>query len=448
VLLGLLLAVGLAGRAVAVHGAPAGVQTIYVSLLPADSISADETAEGVLASRRALFDALVAEGGVLEYRPHLGDGYVAVDATAHGAAVIRRAFPADVLASADAGVAEQARRASVNRVAAGIAPGPTLTANLTLGDSSVFGVAPPNKTVTGKLLDAKGNTIATASDVADGGTYHFFFGRLESVPILPGYKVKLQTGVRRLTAAVPKLTVLANRTSNVISGVAPRNAGVSVGATHFTWTDEGTEQEPLQTLVVAGKDGKFAFDATVFADLVGGDMVSARLSLSRGAVGVTANATIPYVVGYLERARISGLGTPSKTVGIAVRDRQKKVIFSTMVRTGLGGVFNLTLTDGTTSVTLQPKMTVVANFSGAAVAKLPQVTGALDVGRHVIRGKGPPNTYLRIQTQQPFYTHYGQTDGRGRYEVDLAPGGSVSEDTLASVVMRLPGGDLVLRYIE
>jgi hypothetical protein len=424
--------------------------TVFLSLLsaaPAGDVT-EGSVQARLAQRRTLFDMLLADGRILDYRVHLGDGIVAVDVTPGGLAALRAAFGADILPSDASGVAEQTKRATVFRRAAGEAPDPTLTANVTLGDSSVFGVAPAEKKVVGRLVDANGNVISTASDKAEGGTYNFFFGRFESVPVLAGYKVKIQVGVRQLTLSVPKLTVGANRRSDVISGVAPRNAGVFITATHFAWTEEGPEQESFSLSALSDTKSEYSFDATAFVDLVGGDSVSAKLKLAGGAGEVTANATVPYFVGYLDRARVSGFGNPSTPATLTIIDRLKRAIFAMTFRTNLSGAFNVFLTDGAVSVTLQPKMTVNVRFVGAASAILPQVTGMLDVAGHAVRGKGPPNQFLRIQTQQPFYTHYGKIDARGRFEIDIGSGGSVSEGTLVAVVVRLSAGDLVFRYIE
>ena len=236
--------------------------------------------------------------------------------------------------------------------------------------------------------------------------------------------------------------------TDTASGKAPRNAGISVTVTHYDWSVDGTVQTSWPLTGVTNAAGLYSIAGAPFGiDIVGGDTVSARYSVPRTSNQVTVNATAPYVIGFLDRAHVSGYALPNAKTLLTIKNRMGKLVFTAECRTSLSGQFSLVLTDGLGSTTLRPNMGVALDLPGVSVT-LPRVGGRLNVGAKRVDGFGPPNLYIRISTQSPFFTHYGQIDKRGRFSVDLSPGGGVSEGTLVSLVVRLAGGDLVYRYIE
>jgi hypothetical protein len=83
---------------------------------------------------------------------------------------------------------------------------------------------------------------------------------------------------------------------------------------------------------VADADGRYRFDTTAFVDLVGGDGLAVKYTAPNGSQ-VSANATVPHVVAYLDRSHVSGSGNPSSETTLTVRDRAQRVVFATDFRT-------------------------------------------------------------------------------------------------------------------
>lgn len=430
----------------------AGVTSRILSLLPAAPATPQDRVAAVSIQRfarlRTALDFYVGTGRLAGYENHLGDGLVILRGTATDLAGVAADLQTPLLADDPSGRATQAARFGAPVAAASTAGvSTTLTANATIGDSSVFGSSPDEKTVVGKLYDANGNFLARAIDDSQDGSYTLFFGRYDHIPMMPGYSVRLEAGVRRLTLQIARVRVTGNRTADIIGGQGPRNSGVIITVSHFDWTESGTEQENFETAANTDAAGKFAFDISAFLDLVGGDSVAVRYEFKGTDNSVTVRGTVPYINAFTDRAVVSGYANAAQNVKVTVKSRQNKVLFSATVRPGLDGQFSLLLTDGLLSTTLKALMSVTVELPGLSL-KLPKSSALLDVSAEQVTGKGPANQCLRVLTQNPFYTHYGQVDKLGRFSVDLSGGSAITTGTTAAVVFRAPSGDQVYRFVE
>ncbi len=449
-LAGMLLA---AGRLQATGGPrSAGDTSRILSLLPPRPATPQDRVAQVATRRLALLqpvlDYYVGSGRLAAYEAHPGDGLVLLRGRASSLAAIARELRTGLLPNSPAGRAAQAARFGPPVAAVAVSGGPaSLTANATIGDSSVFGSAPDKKTVVGKLYDAKGNFLARAVDDSKDGSYTLFFGRYDHIPMYPGYVVRIEAGARKLALRIVSLRITSNRVSDVVGGQGPRRAGVIINVSHFDWTASGVDQKNFETAANTDSTGKFAFDLTAFLDLAGGDAVAARYEFRGTDNSVTVRGTVPYINAFMDRAEVSGYGNPAQNVKVTVKSRLNKPLFTASVRPALDGQFRLVLSDGLSSTTLRPRMTLTAELPGVSV-KLPKSTAILDVSAEQVSGVGPPKQSLQVLTQNPFWTHFGQVDKAGRYAVDLSDGSSITSSTRAVVIFRTPSGDRVYRFVE
>lgn len=430
----------------------AGNTSRILSLLPLAPATPQDRVASVsvqrLARLRTALDFYVGTGRLAGYEVHVGDGLVMLRGTEASLNGVAADLQSPVLTDDPAGRAALAARVGAAATpSAVVGSSSVFTANATIGDSSVFGTSPDAKTVVGKLYDANGTYLARAVDDSQDGSYTLYFGRYGHMPMLPGYSVRLEAGVRKLTLKIVPLRINSNRAGDIVSGQGPRGSGVIINVSHFDWTSAGTEQKNFETAANTDAQGKFSFDLSAFLDLTGGDAVSARYEFKGTDNSVTVRGTVPYLNAFTDRADVSGYANPAQNVKVTVKSRLNKVLFAATVRPALDGQFSLQLTDGLATTTLRALMTVSIELPGL-ILKLPKSTALLDVSAEQVSGKGPPNQCLRVLTQNPFFTHFGQVDKAGRYSVDLSSGSTITTSTTAAVVFRAPSGDQVYRFVE
>jgi hypothetical protein len=284
------------------------------------------------------------------------------------------------------------------------------------------------------------------------------------VPCADGDRVRIgdmliarHDGARVRRWKVPRVTVLADRVTDVVRGEAPasRPLHLEVAACWPLGVDDGycVFQQGWEKQVSAG--GTWRHDTSADYDLRGGDSVYASYRTPSGDI-VDRFQTVPYLEVQIGSAHVRGVGLPGGAEELALRRHGDAVARASAVAGRPFGTWGgrLRSDDGTLVRTRSGDVTV-GDLASDARLTVPRMPVDLDVQADTLTGSCDPYGRGRVGVRQ--------RSPNGRREAfataDIGPGGRVRfgpehhldldrhDGWLLQLRCRSPRGDVAVRSI-
>jgi len=319
-----------------------------------------------------------------------------------------------------------------------------------------YGKGPANSSGTVVWKTAAGRLKASFNTTSDGnGTFYAPKVVCAQLRLVVGDTLKMTFPYVARTFTVPRLTVNFNRSTNVISGLAPPSSSFALDvARPWLVRSEGTEVD-CNTTVHVGGTGTWSLDATGLStgdncpsdyDPIGGDQATVFWT---GPKGDTV-----YRYGYAHSVTVtigdSGItGAVGAGQSVKVEERNPSGgLRGSVHRHGDGsGQFHGTLNNaGGMPIKVRIGDSVDGNWAGSVAFKVPTLAITWDTGANTVRGQCMPNARygLVYNHGSESYGGNGVTDGAGRTS-SIVPGNTLTSGDSATLICARKSGDLVER---
>lgn len=331
----------------------------------------------------------------------------------------------------------------------------SITVNAQIGGCFV-GTGPANSTGTVVWKTAAGRLKASFHTTSDGdGTFYAPKIVCAQLRLVVGDTLKMTFPNVARTFTVPRLTVNFNRSTNVISGLAPPSSSVALDvARPWLVQSEGTEIDCSATVHVGGA-GTWSLDATTLTaggncpsdyDPIGGDEAAVFWTSPKGDT--------VFRLGYAHFALVTiGASTITGAVGagqsVKVEERNPTGgLRGSLLRHGDGsGQFYGTLKNaGGTPIKVRIGDSVDGNWAGSVAFKVPTLAITWDTGANSVRGRCMPNARygLIYHHDGSSYVSNGVTDGAGMTS-SIVPGNTLTSGDGAILICARKSGDVIDR---
>lgn len=329
--------------------------------------------------------------------------------------------------------------------------GQPIAVNVIIGAPYVSGTGVPNASYVVTLRNADHEFKGRVTVGANGNGFWIVNSFTVSIDTNDTIKVD---GPNTRTVTVPRLTVVADRVANTISGLGPASSTVSASALHCLVLGNqcsGSKNKSAPT------DGTGHYSAGFAAfDPRGGDYWSVYWT-SPDADTITTIGYFPYIEVWRNQARLNGIGRAGalvtatvKTAANVLRGTARAVVpapawfFDTTFRNSSVDPVNVHSTDK-----------VSADIASDAHFTMPAVTVAGDAATNVVSGTCPANRPLQLNAYDPAYarpdpstTAFGMANGAGSYSINVTtnePTFNLTSGDRLEVICDLATGDAVAR---
>lgn len=294
-----------------------------------------------------------------------------------------------------------------------------------LGDNWISGTVSPSTLVRVTLKDASGNIVATARTVSDSdGDWETSFRNRQR--IWPGYTVIVKAGGMTKSIKVPRMTIFANRDTDVSSGKAVADKTVYVDLGHYYPTASGWKSSWYGHNVGTDGGGNYSTDFTGDVNMYGDDWTSViycpndNWCLQRGV-------SVPCVGVRLGHNEAWGRFDPITQVTVILKNSAGVEKARTVYLTDWWGYFWVEFYDGSGNpVMVRPGDMITVSGSGSITGKPINLTAQADAGEDTVSGKAKPNRYVtagvRHYTSEWDYTYYWlypKANSLGNYLADF-----------------------------
>ncbi len=339
---------------------------------------------------------------------------------------------------------------SVGALAAPVSAARPVSLNVTVGDYCFDGYARKDSflkiVVRDSLNRLKGRSAVIADSV--GGWYGCTdFGVIET-----GDKIRVtvfETG-QRLLFTVPKLTVDANRSTDVVSGRGPAGKKVTVEVSDYSNSIfGGYPYDETRKLNVSG-GGSYSHDfSTDGIDLLGGAEVLVDYSAQAGLVHVVRRMTVPYLYVQIGDSHFGGAARPNKHVGLTLTLGGGEVAtgdaVADFVSSGFDGLF--VDADGDTYKIVGGEHIASTGIAGDASFTIPAINAQVALASDKISGTCFANELVGVAVIGPGYFAYGvkykTAAADGSFSIDMTNMVNVKRGASVYVACFRPGGDIV-----
>jgi hypothetical protein len=296
-----------------------------------------------------------------------------------------------------------------------------------LGDDDLWGEVAPSTTVWVTLKDASGNIVATARTVSESdGDWGTYFRNGQRV--WPGYRVIVKSGGITKSIVVPKLTILANRNTDISSGKGPANKTVVVGLYHCYLTASGRDCDWYGHAVLTDGSGNYSYDFTSDANMIGLDLTyvqyepNANWTIYRGI-------EVPGVYGGLGHNYAWGYYNPFTQITVILKNSANVEKARTTCRTNYWGWFWMVEFYNASGkpVMVRPNDKITVKGSpGGITATMINLTANADAAANTVSGKAKPNQRVEVELRHytseydyDYYEGYPKANSAGNYSYDF-----------------------------
>ncbi len=352
------------------------------------------------------------------------------------------------------------RRLTVGAVAIGLlltvwAPGALaaprpLSVNVIMGDSCVSGEARKNAFVKVVVRDPAGSIkLRQAVDTGPSGEWSACG---YSDTIRAGDKINVlvfETGQSR-KFTVPKLTIDANRVSEVVSGKAPAGSVISIAVSTAGASSVGLPEYDITESVVAGAGGTYSFDfSTDGIDLIGGAMAQATWKSAGGAIQVHRQTSVPGLMVSIGDAQFSGSFKPNAHLGITVTHGSTQMATGDAIGDYSGQVSGQFVDSDAEPYAIAPGDWIKAPALGSdGTFKVPAINGSANLSNERVSGTCFANGLYVVAVLGPDYYDFGLTFGtaaaNGKFTADLADQLNIRKNFTVQIGCYTANADLVL----
>lgn len=321
--------------------------------------------------------------------------------------------------------------------------GATFTFIVYVNDTYTYGFGPPNTPHTITLY-APGGAIADVAKVNTDGNGQWTV--TWDVPVIRDSKIKAATATASRTLTVPRLTVRANRVTDVVSGRAPSGTALHITFGHYSSLDP-TSATYYAASSTADGSGNFSSDFTAQANMVGRDYVIVSFSNSAGDT-FTNGIPVPYMSVRRTSSNVTGALNIGTTATIELRTSANGLRGTASGNWGqLSDIFysSFVNTDGDL-VAVRSTNKVIGSFATDATVTIPSSTLTADASSNQATGSCMANVPFSLFVRRADYsaqtTAYGVTNGSGTFAISLG-GYDVQLADKPLLSCRYPSGDIV-----
>jgi hypothetical protein len=318
-------------------------------------------------------------------------------------------------------------------LATGVSAAPRpLTMQVVIGDYCVYGGAKPNTTVKVVIRDSSGDVKGRQVVIVD--PYGGWYGCTDYGDVITGGdRIKVadfETGqTRKFT--VPRITIDANRVTDVVSGKAPAGSQLMLEVADYDWSYFGLDDYDDVAYVTASGAGAYSFDfSTDGIDLGGGAMVMVTWSNASGTVQVLRAMTVPYIAFRLGHAQFMGSARPSKHVAVSLTIGPTEVATGDAEAAyGPGDSFYYSTdysgrfvdADGEPYQVQGGEHLSAPALGSDADWDVPAIAGSVDVATDKVSGTCFPNQLyiVFVSGQQSYGYDYGTAAANGAFTIDM-----------------------------
>lgn len=294
-----------------------------------------------------------------------------------------------------------------------------------LGNSWLSGTVAPNTLVRVTLKDRSGNVIATARARSDGdGDWETSFRNWQEV--YPGYRVTVRAGGVSKSVRVPRLTIFANRDTDVSSGKAPANKTVYVGLGHWYLTNSGWKRRWYEHTVGTNGLGNYSYDFTGDVNMRGDDWAYVTYCPNDNWC-IDRGVTVPQVSALLGHPTAWGHFEPLTQATVVLKDSANVEKARVVYRTDYWGWFDVDFYDGSGNpVMVKPGDKITVSGSGGITARPINLTAKANAKADTVSGKAKPNKRVGIglrhytsEYDYYYYYRYPKANTKGNYLADF-----------------------------
>lgn len=304
--------------------------------------------------------------------------------------------------------------AGVVRPITALADGP-LVLDMRVGGKCVAGHKPAGDPITVRLLRSDGSTRSTRTDTTSSLEWRVCF----NVPVA-GSRVRLSTTFAPVrTVRIPKLTAVANRVTNVVSGQAP--AGGHLSITYHSCHPGECVPWPSRS-ATASSQGRYHKDLSTGsspADIDGSDKIEVRYqnshddSFRRTAYAAYMEVQAP------NRLRVSCQPEGTTTVKLRSAGGALRASKSFTLAKGCGGAPGSFKRNGN-AVNVRVGDRITADFASDASLRWPAISVSAQLGGHLLTVHCLPQANFMVSVGPGTGTRYiGTTDIDGDFTADL-----------------------------
>jgi hypothetical protein len=331
------------------------------------------------------------------------------------------------------------------------APRP-LTVDVLLGDSCVSGEARKNAFVKVVVRDPAGNM--KMREAVDTGPYGEWGVCGYSGTITAGDKINVlvvETGqTRKLT--VPKMTIDANRVSEVVSGKAPAGSMITIAVSSAGASTVGLPEYDVTQSVVTSAGGAYSFDFTTDGiDLIGGATAEATWRSAGGAVQVHRRTFVPGLIVAIGEAQFAGTFKPNAHLGIIVTQGSTQVATGDAVADPFygGQVFGQFVDADAEPYAIAAGDWINAPGLGSdGTFQVPLINGTANLSSERVTGTCFANGLYVVAVLGPDYLDYGFTFGtaaaNGKFTADLSDQLNIRKNFEVQIGCYTANADLVV----
>jgi len=293
------------------------------------------------------------------------------------------------------------------------------------------------------LLDSSGNPIDRVYVTSDGSGY---WSANFDTPVVPTDKVKVSAGGEQRTVTVPRLSIRANRVTDVFFGKAPANALLSLSFAHYPTLDPSSYTYH-NALVTASGGGDWSLDVTVLANMSGSDNASVFYENASGDQ-FQASATVPYMSVRRGSPALAGdlnVGTTA-TFELRKSNNDLRATASASWYSAYGGIQTFFSDSSGNFVPVRATNKVIGSFATDALITIPAIAFTADVSSDQATGACLPNApfslYIRRSDYSASQSRYGTTNGTGALALNLSTWNVQTTDR-SLLTCRYAAGDTV-----
>ena len=314
------------------------------------------------------------------------------------------------------------------------AAGPATTIEVTYGSCQVQGKTGANKVVKLVWKDREGDLKSTQSVTAKATGR--WVSRCDNYTsgIARGDTIKATVGAASRTFTVPRLTVDANRVTDVIDGVGPADASLHVFVGHY----EGfAYQGRTDRVVGTDSGGLYSVAMGAFVDILGDDFVGA--TWTDAGDSVTRSYWAPAVQVYRNDSGVRVWARPGTDVSVSLSGSDSATFSS---RTAIDGFAGGSFTDGHgDGVYVHAGDSITSNIASDATFTVPALSISAAVSTDVVSGTcalphAPWLFYVSRPSGNTTFHYYGTGDGTGHFHRDMTADLDVKSDDKFGSVLR------------
>jgi hypothetical protein len=258
-----------------------------------------------------------------------------------------------------------------------------------------------------------------------------------AVAIGDKFHISGEGGVNPRDVTVPRLTVIANRVSDVVSGHAPKNSSVDVSGCHgYT----GCTAFGPRTVSTSPTGGYFT-DFTSTANLQGKDQIRVVWDNTTGEE-FSAQGNVPYVIVSLGDSFFSGAAKEGSLVTLSLKTGSGVLRGKGQVQPGAFGRFAGEIYNANGGF-VYPRVGdhVSTGIASDALFVFPAISVTAVAQTDAVSGQCLPNRIVDIRA--PNAVLLVTCDSTGHFGTTLSGGGGISSKDRVYVLCQRPTGDLV-----